>query len=81
MSRTFILPSLNGRHPPADPKLPARPPGAPWSLRDAAAWLGISERHLAALCADGRVRSIKIGCRRLIPSDELERVGREGTGT
>lgn len=59
-------------------KVPHRPPGAPWSLRDAAAFLGISERHLANLIAEGKVRSIKFGDRRLIPANELERLAAEG---
>jgi hypothetical protein len=71
-------PILNGRAP--APAVPARPAGKPWPLRDAAAFLSISERHLATLCADGRVRSIKIGARRLVPDEEVARVAREGTG-
>jgi len=74
-------PLLNGRPiTPAAPPAPARPPGAPWSLRDAAAFLGISERHLGQMAADGKVKSIRLGCRRLIPADELDRLAREGTG-
>lgn len=76
MNHTSAHPLLNGR----PSEAPARPDGAPWPMRDAAAFLSISERTLATLVADGRVRSIKVGGRRLVPDDELKRVAREGTG-
>jgi hypothetical protein len=79
MNRTATHPLLtNGRA--SAPAGPARPPGSPWSLRDAAAFWGVSERHVAGLVAEDKVRSIKIGARRLIPDDEVRRVAREGTG-
>ncbi len=76
MNRTTTHPLLNGRT--TAPTPPARPAGAPWSLRDAAAFLSVSERHLAGLVAEGKVRSIKLGARRLVADDELRRVAREG---
>ena len=73
--------SLNGRPlvPAQGDKPAARPAGAPWPMRDAASYWAVSERHVAALVAAGKVRSIKIGGRRLIPDDEVMRVAREGT--
>ena len=81
MNRTATPhPLLNGRPLPAQPKAPARPEGAPWSLRDAAAYWGVSERHVAGLAAANKIRTIRIGCRRLVPADEVARVAREGAG-
>jgi len=57
---------------------PPRPPGSPWSLPDAATYLTISERHLHRLLDAGRVKSITIGRRRLIPDDEVQKVARQG---
>ena len=64
--------------PPADPAGAARPPGAPWTITDAAAFLTISERHLSRLLNASLVRSVRLGRRRLIPDDEVRRIAREG---
>ena len=72
-------PLPNGHGSSAAPDAPARPEGKPWSLRAAAAFWGVSERHVAHLVATSRVRSITIGRRRLLPDDEVKRVAREGT--
>ena len=49
-------------------------PGAPWSVRDAAKFLGLSERHLIRLIDDGKVESFLLGRRRLISDSELRRI-------
>lgn len=64
--------------PAADPAGTARPPGAPWAIPDAAAFLAVSERHLSRLLTANRVRSVRLGRRRLIPDDEVRRLAREG---
>ncbi|HKB04038.1 MAG TPA: helix-turn-helix domain-containing protein [Gemmataceae bacterium] len=58
----------------------ARPAGAPWSMADAAAFLGISLRFLAKLADEGKIRSFHLGRRRLIADAELRRAASEGTG-
>jgi excisionase family DNA binding protein len=56
----------------------APPIPRPWSLRDAANELNISERYLGELCAEGKVRSIKFGRRRLIPDATVRRLAEFG---
>lgn len=57
---------------------PDRQPGAPWSLRDAAEFLGISPRHLARLIDTAAVKSIKIGRRVFVADAEVRRVAEHG---
>ena len=57
---------------------PSRPPGSPWPIPDAAAFLTISQRHLHRLLDAGKVRSVRLGRRRLIPDAEVLRLAREG---
>ena len=57
----------------------AHPAGAPWSIQEAAAYLAISTRHLHRLLDAGRVRSVRIGRRVLIPDAELKRLAEHGT--
>jgi excisionase family DNA binding protein len=57
---------------------PDRPPGAPWAIPDVARFLTISERHLHRLLDAGKVKSIRIGRRRLIPATEVERLAQKG---
>jgi excisionase family DNA binding protein len=57
---------------------PARPAGAPWPIPDAAAFLSVSPRHLSRLLDAGKVRSVRLGRRRLIPDAEVQRLAREG---
>jgi excisionase family DNA binding protein len=72
-------PLLNGpTQPPAQPAI--REPGKPWGLAEAARFLGISQRTLATLVADGRIPSYKLAGRRLLADEVLRRVAREGTG-
>jgi excisionase family DNA binding protein len=49
-----------------------------YSRRQSAAALGISIPLLDRLLADEKIRSIKLGDRRLIPAEEINRVLREG---
>lgn len=57
----------------------SRPNGAPWSLRDAAEFLGVSPRHLARLLDTGAVTSFKIGRRVFVADTELRRIAAHGT--
>ena len=61
-----------------NPAPPARTPGSPWSIPEAAAFLTVSERHLYRLLDARKVRSVRLGRRRLIPDDEVRRLAREG---
>jgi excisionase family DNA binding protein len=64
---------------PTDPPIPTpRPAGSPWPLPDAARFLTVSERHLYRLIDMGKVRSVRLGRRRLIPDDEVRRLARDG---
>ena len=55
-----------------------RPNGSLWSIAEAAAFLDISPRHLFRLLSSGKVQSVTIGRRRLIPSSEVERLAADG---
>jgi excisionase family DNA binding protein len=55
-----------------------RAPGGPWSVPDAAAFLGVSERHVYRLLDAGKVRSVRIGRRRLVPDAEVRRLAAHG---
>lgn len=56
----------------------SHPPGAPWWVADAARYLGVSERHVRRLADDGRVKTIRIGRRLLLPDSEVARLAAEG---
>jgi excisionase family DNA binding protein len=56
----------------------SRPPGSPWPIADAAAFLAVSTRHLHRLLDAGKARSVRLGRRRLIPDAEVQRLAREG---
>ena len=60
------------------PSPPARVPGSPWSIQDAAEFLHVSKRHIHRLLDAGKVRSLRLGRRRLIPDAEVQRLAREG---
>jgi hypothetical protein len=63
----------------ASPEPAPRTTGKPWSFAEAAAFLGISVKHLRSLAELGRVATITIGTRkRLIADVELRRIAREG---
>jgi len=65
-------------HGPYPTNTPPRPPGAPWPIPEAARFLTISERHLYRLIDANKVRSLRIGRRRLIPDAEVQRLAHEG---
>jgi excisionase family DNA binding protein len=65
--------------PPVVPTAP-RSPGAPWSLQEAAPFLSVSLRYLFRLAATQKVRTIRIGRRRLLPDAEVRRLANEGLG-
>jgi hypothetical protein len=54
------------------------PPGAPWSVADAASFLGISARHLNRLLRGSRVLGDRIGRRVLLPDSEVRRLAEMG---
>lgn len=60
-----------------NPPTPAEA-GGPWSIPDAAGFLRISQRHLYRLLDANKVRSVRLGRRRLIPGHEVQRLAREG---
>jgi len=55
-----------------------RPDGKPWQVGEASLFLHVSAAHLRRLVAGGKVRSIRLGRRVLIPDVELRRVAAEG---
>lgn len=57
----------------------AREPGSPWPLDHAAAFLGISKRHLIRLIDDGKARALRLGRRVLVADAELRRLAEKGT--
>lgn len=63
---------------PPVPNPPARAPGSPWSINDAAQFLTVSTRHIHRLLDAKKVRSLRLGRRRLIPDAEVQRLAREG---
>lgn len=63
---------------PTMPDPSVRPPGSPWSINDAARFLHVSTRHLHRLLDVNKVRSLRLGRRRLIPDVEVQRLAREG---
>jgi excisionase family DNA binding protein len=44
------------------------------SIEQAASCIGVSRRTITAMLADGRLRSVAIGRRKLIPLTELQRL-------
>jgi len=58
--------------------LPAHPAGSPWPFAEAARYLGVSVRHLHRLADLERVRTIRLGRRRLVPDGEVQRLARDG---
>jgi excisionase family DNA binding protein len=65
---------------PLSPSQPGsdRTPGAPWAIQDAAAFLGVSVRHLIRQIDGRKVKAIRIGRRRLIPDGEVRRIAEAG---
>lgn len=63
---------------PTDTSTTPRPPGAPWPISEPANFLAVSARHLFRLIDTGKVRSLRIGRRRLVPDSEVQRLARDG---
>lgn len=51
------------------------------SIKDAAEALGISIASLRSHATKGDIRTVKLGRRRLVPIEELDRISREGFDT
>jgi excisionase family DNA binding protein len=54
-----------------------RPPGQPWTLREAADFLQVSERTITRLIEAEKVKSVRLGLARgrvLIPDAEIRRL-------
>jgi excisionase family DNA binding protein len=60
------------------PSAVSRPAGSPWSLSEAAKFLGLSHRHLVRLIDAGKVKPIRFGRRVLIADAEVRRLATEG---
>lgn len=60
------------------PPLSLRTPGSPWSIQDAALFLHVSARHIHRFLDAKKVRSLRLGRRRLIADEEVQRLAREG---
>jgi excisionase family DNA binding protein len=61
---------------------PPKAPGQPWSLAEAAEFLGVSPRTLTRLADGGQLRLVRIGVGRgrvLVPDSELQRLAERGT--
>jgi excisionase family DNA binding protein len=54
--------------------------GSLQGIKEAAQQLGVSPFSVRRLIASGCIRSVTIGARRLIPVEEVLRIGREGAG-
>jgi excisionase family DNA binding protein len=66
---------------PATGPTAARPPGRPWSLSEAADYLGVSERTITRMADAGRIRLLRIGTGRgrvLVPDSEIQRLAESG---
>jgi hypothetical protein len=60
------------------PEAPARLPGQPWNMREAAKFLGISARTLEQLAKVGTVKTYHLGSRRFVTDAEVRRVASGG---
>lgn len=50
-----------------------------YSINESCRLLSISRRHFYGLLSEGKIETVKIGSRRLVSHEELERIAREGT--
>ncbi|QEL17727.1 helix-turn-helix domain-containing protein [Limnoglobus roseus] len=55
-----------------------RPPGKPWSLADAAAFLGLHVRTVRRAVDAGKVRAIRFGKRVMIPDEIVKKLASQG---
>jgi excisionase family DNA binding protein len=53
-------------------------PGQPWTVKEVANYLKISQSTVFSMLNDGRIRSITISRRRFIPDSEVKRLAEEG---
>ncbi len=53
---------------------PSRPPGAPWSVAQAAEFLGVSRATVERLLRPRELASFTVGRRRLIPDAALKQL-------
>jgi excisionase family DNA binding protein len=82
LRRTRVRKTLSEGNPvtdTADTTIVSRQAGAPWSIEAAAEYLGVTTQHLYTLRIAGKIKTIKLGRRRLIPDAELQRLATEGT--
>jgi excisionase family DNA binding protein len=66
-------PTRNVSHDPAPLSIPAPPARLLYPKAEAAVLLGISERSIDYLISAGRLKTVRIGKRNLIPAEELRR--------
>ncbi|MCH8117979.1 MAG: helix-turn-helix domain-containing protein [Proteobacteria bacterium] len=55
----------------------SEPPLA-YSVVESCRLLSISRRHFYGLLAEGKIRTVKLGARRVVPRAEVERLANEG---
>lgn len=55
-----------------------RPPGKPWTLLEAAEFIGVSAKTLERAEKRGEIKTIYFGRRKFIPDLEVRRLGMEG---
>jgi excisionase family DNA binding protein len=53
-------------------------PGQPWTVSQASAFLQVSDKHLANLIAENRVRVIRLGRRVLLADETVRKIASEG---
>ena len=54
--------------------LPAHKPGTPWTIQELARFMTVSERTVAQLVTDGKLRGFKFGARRLFTDEEVRQI-------
>ncbi|MCH7537977.1 MAG: helix-turn-helix domain-containing protein [Proteobacteria bacterium] len=50
-----------------------------FSINESCRLLSISRRHFYGLLSEGKIKTVKIGARRLVSREEIERIALEGT--
>ncbi|MFL5330722.1 MAG: helix-turn-helix domain-containing protein [Gemmataceae bacterium] len=59
-------------------KVANHPEGAPWSLQDAATFLGLCRETLSRLVLQNQIKAIRIGKRVFVPDTEVKRLSQVG---
>ena len=49
-----------------------------YSINESCRLLSISRRHFYDLLSEGKIQTVKIGARRVVSREEIERIAREG---